>query len=111
MKVAVVGSRTFNDYNKLKTTLDSIGISIIISGGAVGADSLAERYASDMNIPTIIFKPDWKTHGRSAGIIRNKDIVDSCDILVAFWDGESRGTLNSIERANASGKRVIVVNF
>lgn len=113
MKVAVVGSRTFTDYNLLRQTLDTLypQVSLIVSGGAKGADSLAERYAKEEGISTLIFKPDWKTHGKAAGFIRNKDIVEAADLVVAFWDGLSKGTKNSMEHAEKMGKKLITIMF
>lgn len=96
MKIAVIGSRTFNDYNLLKKELDSFNINQIISGGAKGADSLAEKYAKSNEIKTLIFKPDWKRYGRGAGFIRNKLIIENCDYVIAFWDKKSKGTKNSL---------------
>ena len=113
MKIAVVGSRTFDDYNLLKETLDKFypKVTLIVSGGAKGADSLAERYAKGEGIPTLIFKPDWKKHGKSAGFVRNKDIVSAADTVIAFWDGESKGTNNSIDQAIQLGKKVMIIRF
>lgn len=111
MKLAVIGSRSFSDYGLLKDTLDAYDIDIIISGGARGADNLAEVYAHQNSIPKRIFLPDWGAYGRAAGMIRNKDIVENCDMLIAFWDGESRGTYNSIQLAEKLGKPAHIVQF
>ena len=74
--LAVVGSREFNNYKLLKDKLNSIeNISKIVSGGAFGADKLAELYAEEYNIETNIIKPNWSTYGKSAGAIRNKEII------------------------------------
>ncbi|MFW6236373.1 MAG: DUF2493 domain-containing protein, partial [Desulfovibrionales bacterium] len=100
MKIAIIGSRSFNDFEFLSKTLRSTqDIELVISGGARGTDSLAERWAKENDIPTLIFTPDWKRFGRSAGVIRNKDIIDNCDVVYAFWDGQSKGTKSSIEYA------------
>jgi hypothetical protein len=111
--LAVVGSRGFTDYQKLTNTLDEFRskhpIKGIISGGARGADSLAQRYAEERNIRTQIFLPDWDKHGKIAGILRNQDIVDACNVLIAFWDGKSRGTKDSINKAKKKGKEVFVI--
>lgn len=110
MKVAVVGSRGFCDYEKLKSVLDAItDIEMIISGGASGADSLAEKWARENNIPTCIYKPDWAKHGRSAGFIRNRQIIESSDFCVAFWDGHSKGTKNSIDWCAKLNKKLKVI--
>lgn len=110
MKVAVVGSRNFTDYNLVKETLDEIkDISLIVSGGARGADSLGERYAAEKGIPIKIFLPAWDVYGRSAGYRRNVQIVEAADIVIAFWDGLSRGTRHSINLAREKGKELLVV--
>ena len=76
MKVAVIGSRSFNDYERLKDTLSKIDVSLLVSGGANGADKLGEQYANENNIPTKIFLPDWEKHGKAAGFLRNTDIIN-----------------------------------
>jgi hypothetical protein len=111
MKVAVIGSRTFDDYELVKETLSTFTISLLVSGGAKGADSLGERYANENNITTLIFKPDWKKHGPAAGPIRNTDIVNNADTIIAFWNGESRGTKDSITKAEKLGKEVIIIKI
>ena len=111
MKIAVIGSRTFNDYELVKETLSTFTISLLVSGGAKGADSLGERYANENNIETLIFKPDWKKHGPAAGPLRNTDIVNNADTIIAFWDGESRGTKDSITKAEKLGKEVIIIKI
>jgi len=111
MKVAVVGSRTFIDYTLLKSILDKIDIDLIISGGARGADKLAERYALEKKIETKIFYPEWDKFGKAAGFIRNRDIVQEADHVIAFWDGESKGTLSSINLAKEFGKKLSIYKF
>lgn len=115
MKLAVVGSRTFNNYELLKTKLDSIHmnnkIDMIISGGAKGADSMAEKWSKENNIPTNIFIPEWNKYGRRAGYIRNVDIVRNADEVIAFWDGLSKGTKHSINLATDNGKTLHVVKY
>jgi len=113
MKLAVVGSRTFTDYQLFYEVLDSIlevhgGMIELISGGAKGADSLAKRYADDAGIGIKIFAAHWDEFGKGAGMIRNTDIVNECDQLLAFWDGKSRGTLDSITKAVQAKKFVMV---
>lgn len=117
MKIAIIGSRTFNNYELLRQSLDefsfeaNVNISLIVSGGAKGADILGERYAQENNIETMIFLPDWEKHGKSAGFIRNQFIINNADFAIAFWDGESKGTLSSINIAKKQKKGVRVVNF
>ena len=113
MKLAVVGSRTFDDYKKLERHLDGLDgpITLIVSGGARGADSLAERYANEHAITTKIFYPDWNQFGKSAGYRRNKDIVDFSDALIAFRVNRSKGTTHSINLALEKGIPVYIIDM
>lgn len=111
VKLAIVGSRTFDDYALLKSSVDCFEISMIISGGAKGADALARRYAKEHNIPIKEHIPDWTKHGKAAGFIRNKLIIGDCDEVIAFWDGQSKGTQHDINLAQEAGKPVCVVKF
>jgi len=111
MKLAVVGSRTFNNYKLVSETLSGLTVSEIVSGGAKGADRVAERYALDHNIPTKIYLPDWKGLGKAAGFIRNKLIIDHADKVVAFWDGVSKGTKHSIDLAVKQNKLLTIIKF
>lgn len=109
MKLAIVGSRSFNDYIKLCEHFSGDGITEIVSGGAKGADFLAEQFAYDHNLPLKLFLPEWEKFGKKAGHMRNQLIVDYCDMLIAFWDGKSPGTKNSISLIKKSGKPYKVV--
>ncbi len=108
-RVGVVGSRDFKDYSQMESVLSEIEISLIVSGGARGADSLAELYASENSIPFTVYIARWELHGKAAGVIRNRLIVDNADMVVAFWDGVSPGTKHTIEYARSVGKKVIIV--
>lgn len=122
MKLAIVGSRDFDDeflmakYLAIFSTaytndeLDPPEIEVI-SGGAKGADSLGERFAKIFRMPVTIFKPDWDKYGKSAGFRRNRQIVDTCDMVLAFWDGKSKGTQNTISLAKAQKKPTFIVYF
>lgn len=111
MKIAIVGSRNFKDYDLLKDIMQGYEPSAIVSGGATGADLLAEKYAKESGIKLVIFKPNWKRYGRAAGPMRNKKIVEASDMTVAFWDGKSRGTLSTITITKKAGKPVNVIRF
>lgn len=107
--LAIIGSRTFDDYNLLKTELDKLSkVDLICSGGALGADSLGEKWAKESGVRTLIFKPDWNKYGKSAGMIRNKDIISNSDGVICFWDGKSKGTKNSIELSLKLNKPIII---
>ena len=111
MKVAVIGSRGFTHYELVKETLSKLEITLIVSGGAKGADTLGEQYAKENNIPTKIFLPDWTKHGKCAGMLRNTDIINEADIVVAFWDGSSKGCKDSITKAQKQNKKVLIINY
>lgn len=114
MRLAVIGSRNFEDYTTAKVILDElqkdIGFDRIVSGGANGADSLAEKYAWENDIELAIFVPEWDKHGKGAGFIRNVEIWDNADYGVAFWDGRSAGTAHSFKIAAKQKKRLFVFN-
>jgi predicted Rossmann fold nucleotide-binding protein DprA/Smf involved in DNA uptake len=110
MKVGVVGSRTFGDYDLMCKTLDAYPIKEIISGGAYGADKLAEYYARRHHLNLTVHHPLYDRYGKGATHIRNKLIVDESDIIVAFWNGVSRGTFSTISFARQAGKKVVIVN-
>lgn len=115
MRLAIVGSRTFYNYNLLieivEKRFNKENINAIISGGASGADSLAAKYAKFNKIELVEYLPDWKLYGKRAGFIRNELIVKDCDWLLAFWDGVSEGTKNSLKLAKFYKKPTIVVYF
>lgn len=110
-RIAIIGSRHFNDYPLLKSLMDrrKDSIQMVVSGGANGADSLGARWATENNILTKIFKPDWDLYGKRAGYLRNEQIIQNCDICVAFWDGESKGTKHSIDLCKKMDKPCLVV--
>jgi len=115
MNLAIIGSRDFNNYDLLKQTILSLininDVNSIVSGGANGADKLAEKFAEEFGLQKIIFKPDWNKFGKSAGIIRNSDIVKNSDMVIAFWDGNSKGTKKSIDISKKLGKKLKVVTY
>ena len=110
MKLAVIGSRSLINYDLLKTTLNELkGVKMVISGGAKGADSLSEKWAEEYNIPTKIFLPDFKSFGRGAYRVRNEEIVNNANEIIAFWDGKSKGTKYTIDFARKKNKRVTII--
>lgn len=112
MKVAVIGSRNFQDQDLLEKTLADLPITMIVSGGAKGADTLAEAYADRKGLEKKIFKPEYdKYPPKVAPLMRNKTIVEKADAVVAFWDGSSKGTANAVDHARKLGKRLFIVHF
>ena len=114
-KVAIVGSRRFTNYGYmcqiLDTARDNGKIDLIVSGGAKGADSLAQHYAKDNGIPILIYYPDWDKHNKAAGVIRNQHIVDEADIMIAFAYDDSIGTRDSIRKMEKAKKPVAVIEL
>ena len=94
-KIAVIGSRDFKNKNLLDQSLQEVqekyNITEIISGGAKGADTFGVQWGNKHSIPTTIFYPDFKKRKR-AYHFRNRQIVQSSDIVIAFWNGRSSGT-------------------
>lgn len=130
VKLAVIGSRTFNDEARMFKILDALhkNVGCIVSGGSIGADRLAERWADSRKVNKDIYPADWgnleafgavirkhkvtgKRYNILAGFDRNKHIINACDMVLAFWDDVSKGTKNSIDYAVELGKPVKVIRF
>lgn len=106
MKVAVVGSRglTVEDLGKYLPA----DTTEIISGGAQGIDTCAREYALSHDIKLTEFLPEFERYGRAAPLKRNITIIKNADLVIAFWDGSSRGTKFVIDRCREMGVNVIV---
>ena len=110
IRLAIVGSRTYQPIRDVWIYVDGLSsLATIISGGAPGVDQMAAKAARDCGLTLIEHLAEWDKFGRGAGMIRNKKIVADCDRLVAFWDGKSKGTLNSIQLAINTGKFVLII--
>lgn len=117
MNIAIVGGRDFSDYTLLKESLSAY-ISIysgipdnIVSGGAKGADTLAAQFAAEMDIPLLVFKPDYQKYGRGATLVRNTQIIENAEVVFAFWDGQSKGTKDSITKAKKLQKELHIISY
>jgi len=110
MIVLVCGSREINNYSLVEKAIHASGFppTKIIGGGARGVDTRAKLYATINQIPFEEFPADWDTHGKNAGKIRNRTMVDLCDAVVAVWDGRSPGTRHTIKYAELKGKPVFI---
>lgn len=102
MKIAIIGSRNISQVDIGLYLPD--GCTEIVSCGAVGIDTCAKAYADAHGIPCTVFLPEYKQYGRAAPIVRNKQIVDYADEVIAFWDGKSRGTYSVIQYCQKSQK-------
>ncbi len=115
MKVIIAGSRDFNDYRRLKMVCDfylqnETDIEVV-SGTAKGADKLGEQYAKELDYKLTQFPANWDEYGRAAGFKRNLEMANYADCLIAFWDGESKGTKMMIELAEQKGLNVRIVKY
>ena len=106
MRVAVVGSRGLEVHDLEKYLPE--GTTCIVSGGARGIDSCAKRYAVENGVDYVEYLPDYAKYGRRAPLVRNDQIVENADVLLAFWDGQSRGTAYTIRRARTLNKEMHV---
>lgn len=116
MKIAIVGSRSITDKELVWSFMEECHqfnpeLDKIVSGGARGVDSFAEEYAKIHKIRTCIFKPDWEKYGKSAGFIRNADIIGKCDICICIWDGTSHGAKHDITLCEEMGKPCYIYNL
>ncbi len=101
MKVAIVGSRELKITNLGKYLPDNV--TEIVSGGAKGIDTCAKEYALSNGIQLTEFLPEYEKYGRSAPLKRNINIIESVDLVLAFWDGVSRGTKYVIDSCKSRG--------
>lgn len=118
MKLIVAGGRDFTDTNRMIEELQKLVNSgnipecpELVCGMARGADMLAYSLWANHNMKIHTFPADWKTHPRSAGYIRNAEMGNFADVLVAFWDGKSKGTKHMIYIMNKLNKPVYVVRY
>ena len=112
MKVAIVGSRSCENL-PLQTIINNIpsGCSEIVSGGACGIDRLAELAAARLDIQIKIFLPDYAKYFKSAPLIRNLEIIDYSDYVLAFWDFKSIGTKFIINNCINKSKKVKIIDI
>ena len=111
MNLIIAGSRDFQDYKGLSRVLKELKVLnqkelTIISGGARGADSIGEQWATDHDIPLIIMPARWDLYGKSAGYRRNVEMAKQATHLVACWNGHSRGTRHMLDIAKDRGLKV-----
>lgn len=120
-RIIVAGGRDFTDYALLSQTLDAVLEKYtfsevqIVSGCCCGADALGERYAKEHGIPVKRFPAEWLAYGKAAGPIRNRKMAEyaaECDgMLVAFWNGKSRGTASMIRLAEKNGMQIKTITY
>lgn len=116
----IVGSRTFMDYELLKRKCDHLLQNqkdiLIVSGGAKGADFLAEKYAKEKGYVLKVFRADWDKNGKAAGYIRNEEMHKFIATfekrgVIAFWDGSSKGTAHNFDLAKKYNNQIKIINY
>ena len=124
MRIIIAGSREFNNYAVLKQNITNILLILnpagesdveFVSGTARGADQLGERFAKEYEYPVKRFPADWDKYGKSAGYRRNEQMAlyakEDYGVLIAFWNGVSKGTKHMIDIANRYGLKVFVIEI
>jgi len=128
VRIIIAGGRDFNDYVKLKAAMFDVIFDLkrkhgekldiqIISGTARGADQLGEKYADEYGYEVVRFPADWDGLGKRAGYVRNAEMAKyavsdgSIGVLVACWNGASKGTKHMIDLAQKHGLEILVVNY
>lgn len=111
MKLIIAGGRKFDDYDLVCRELEGYKPECVISGTAIGADTLGIRWADMRGIPIVRMPAQWHKFGNEAGFIRNEEMAKVGTHLVAFWDGKSRGTKSMIWIARQRELDVKVVRY
>ena len=123
-RIIICGERHFNDYEAMKEKVDRVLASLgveksqieIVSGHCVGADQLGEQYAEDHQVKCSVFPAEWKKYGRSAGPIRNTQMIQYASesdrpVVIAFVSPRSRGTKDTVQKAKRAGMEVFVFEY
>ena len=115
VKLLIAGGRDFIDYERLeaKVRVMEFGNITVISGMARGADALGVHMAQIYGLDLIEYPAQWDIYGKSAGFKRNEKMLveGKPDVVIAFWDGKSKGTAHTISRAKALGITCYVYNY
>ena len=113
MRLIIAGSREKKDKEYVLSSITSLmqgmQVSEVVSGGCRGVDQFGEEWAQERGIPVRRFLPDWEKHGKAAGPIRNREMAEYGDYLIAFWDGQSKGTRSMINEAKKNCLSIHVV--
>ena len=117
-KVIIAGGREFTDYSFLEQKVDLLLSEksqshriVIVEGGARGADRLGRNYAHSRGYEVVTFPANWDKYGKGAGFIRNREMANYADALIAFWDGQSPGTKHMINEAKEKGLAVRIQRY
>lgn len=117
-KIIIAGGRDFLDYNLLREKVNKILQEkrvthkiVIISGCARGADTLGLRYASENVFDVEEYPAEWDKYGKKAGYMRNVEMAENANALIAFWDGKSKGTKHMIDIATERNLPIRVIKY
>lgn len=119
MKLIIAGSRSFTNYERFILSVkafaellpeDNTGDIEIVTGMAKGPDLMAFKFASENKIKVHCFPANWDKYGKRAGFVRNEEMGKFGDMLLAFWDGQSKGTKHMIDYMRTLGKPVFLIN-
>lgn len=113
VRIIIAGGRDFANTGMAFRCLKSLvkAGDVIISGHASGADTIGELYAQKNGLSCELYPADWKKYGKAAGPIRNEEMAKTADMLIAFWDGKSRGTKSMIELSKKHDCQVFVFDY
>ena len=118
IKLIVAGGRDFNDFSLVEENIHALAMGIyadkavsIVSGMARGADVLGYQFALKHNVRVYTFPAKWDLYGKRAGFLRNEEMGRFADVLLAFWDGQSRGTKHMIEFMAKLGKDHYIIRY
>lgn len=117
-KVIIAGGRDFKNYKLLrekcfyylKNKMETDEV-VIISGHANGADMLGEQFANEFGLKTELYPADWENKGKSAGYIRNAEMLKRADAVICFWDGKSNGTKHMINISSQNHKPLRIIYY
>lgn len=110
MKVIIAGSRDITNYSLVEKAVQESDFTIteVVSGCCRGVDQLGEQWATEHSVSVARFPANWSVHYKAAGPIRNKEMAEYADALIALWDGQSKGTKNMIDTAKKLGLKVFI---
>ena len=109
MKLMIAGSRSISDID-LSQYIPK-GVELIISGGAAGVDTLAEKYADEKKISKLILRPRYDLYGRGAPLKRTESMVDIADEIIVIWDGKSKGSDYTVKYAEKKNKKLTLITL
>ena len=105
--VLICGSRSIKNL-QISRYIRPKSCAAIVHGAAIGVDTIVDSWAKQNGIETIVYKPNYKIYGKRAPLVRDEEMVDFCDVVIAFWDGKSRGTIYTARYAKKIGRKVII---